>query len=634
MHNYALTKFLNNVIINITIYNREEKEVALMKRITKILSFVFALAMIFSCVPAELSASAAGYNWAGAWGTPAIESGVVVGGDSDDLDSGMHLQDYIPARSTVRTIITPTLSGTKIRLKFSNYYSPDAVTLGEVTIAKTGATKDLIKTDTLAQVTFNGGQKSITIAAGSEVYSDEINFNIKALEDVSVSVYYPKTTTMYTIGLYGGVAYLASSLGNRTHKEDMTLVASRLTFTSGSITYYTIPFLTRLDVYAQDAYSVVLLGDSTLTNEISVMLAKKLQANGIKNVGFVMSGIIGNALLTDGHGLLGKVYGDSLLERAKRDAFNVAGVKYVIVKIGENDILHPMLKSNAGMKQVYAPAIIQGYKDLAKQAYGKDIDLYLCTRTPYKGYTRNFMGSDDLEWSQKGEDILLEINKWVKNDCTKYQFAGCIDLDNIRDPKDSTKLRTHMTTDGIHFSEYGQIAVTDLIPEKAYGVNYELRDYADIIGINPYVAPAVPETTTKAPAQNNNQDNNDDNNNADENENNAPETTTATNTNQQQNQGNNIQNNFTGDIIIQSPETTTSNANQILVDNPQGNSTVQGNVSDADTKAVRQMAGFSILATVAMAIIAVASVLLMKMRPSANGIARGGKGRANQKKRV
>lgn len=606
-----------------------------MKRITKILSFVFALAMIVCCVPTELSASAASYNWAGAWGTPAIESGVVVGGDSDDLDSGMHLQDYIPARSTVRTVVTPTLSGTKIRLKFSNYYGPAAVTLGEVTVAKTGETKDIIQTDTLTQVTFNGGQKSITIAAGSEVYSDEITFNVKALEDISISVYYPKQTSMYTIGLYGGVAYLTSSLGNRTHNEDMTLVASRLTFTSGSITYNTLPFLTRVDVYAQDAYCVVLLGDSTLTNEISVMLAEKLHANGVTNVGVVMSSIIGNSLLSDGHGLLGKVYGDSLLERAKRDAFNVAGAKYVIIKIGDNDILHPMLKSNAGMKQVYAAEVIQGYKDLAKQAYGKDINLYLCTRTPYKGYTRNFMGSDDLEWSQKGEDILLEINKWVKESCTKYYFAGYINMDALRDPKDSTKLRDHMTTDGIHFSEYGQIAATDLIPETAYGVNYELKDYADIIGIDPYVAPPVVEVTTKAPAQNNNSDNNDsDNDTNNDNNNNSAETTTASDGNQQQNPGNNIQNNFTGNIIISTPETTTSNANQILVDTPQGNNNIQGNISDADSSASRQMAGFAILATVAMAIIAVSSVMLIKMRPSSNGIARGGKGRANQKKRV
>lgn len=603
-----------------------------MKRSTKVLSFIFALVMLVCCFPAELMASAASYNWVGAWGTPAVESGVVLG----DTDSGLHLRDYIPAGSTIRTVITPTISGPKIRLKFSNYYGPKAITINEATVAQTGATDDLVEEKTITQVTFNGGHTSVTIAAGSEIYSDEISFPVTALKKISISTYYRNTTTMYTTGLYNATTYLASSLGNRTHNANMTTVATRFTFTSGTITYTPVPFLTRLDVYAENAYSVVILGDSTVTNEISLMLAEKLQKNGIKNVGVVMSGIIGNELLNKGSGLLGKIYGEALLKRAKRDAFDIPGVKYVIIKIGLNDVLHPMLESNEGKMPLMTPEqVIAGYRELAQQAYGKGMNLYLCTRTPYKGYERAFLGSKDLNWTQQGENTLLKINSWVKNSCTNYGFAGYVDLDAVRDPKDTAKLRDHMTEDGAHLTKYGQIAVTDLIPEKAYGVNKELRDYADIVGIDPYVAPATPEVTTKAPANNNNNNNKPTTDNGSANVIKPAEPTTNNGS------ANVIKpaetTTYLAPGIILTPETTTmSNANEILVDTPLGNdNAVSGTVSDINTEAARQIAGFAILAAVAMAIIAVAAVMLIKMNPgSSSQLSRGGNGRAKQKKRV
>lgn len=601
-----------------------------MKRIVKVLSFMLIFAVLLGCIPAGLSVTAANDDWAGAWGTPAIESGITIG-DSD----GLHLRDYIPANSTIRTVITPTIGGTKIRLKFSNLFGPNAITINETTIAQTGETDDIIDESTVTSVTFNGGYKHVTIEPGSEVYSDPINFVTTALKKISISSYFEKTTYMYTEGLYNGVTYLTTSQGNRTHKKDMSFFATRLTFTSGSITYYTIPFLTRLDVYAPDAYCVVLLGDSTVTNDIARMLAEKLHANGIHNVGFVMSGIIGNALRRDGVGLLGKVYGESLLERAERDAFDVAGAKYVIVKVGVNDVLHPMLKSNEGkLDPVEASDIISGYKQLGQIAYARGINVYLCTRTPFKGYTRNFMGSDDLEWKQEGEDKLLEINKWVKNNAKNYNFTGYIDLDAVRDPKDSAAIRPHMTSDGAHFTEYGQIAVTDLIPEYAYGVNRELRDYADIKGIDPYVAPV-----NKPSNDNNGNNGNNGNSGGDEN------TTSATEAPTTGSSAENTTNNNGGGAVIAPENTTAGNtenttamqsANQILVETPMGeNNAQQGNATSGNPAAPRQMAGFAILAAVAMAIIAVAAIMLVKLRPaSSNGMTRGGKGRADQKKKV
>ena len=587
-----------------------------MKRFTKILSVIFAVTMIICSFPAEIISSASEYNWVGAWGSPAVENGIVLG-----ENNGLHLQDYIPAGSTIRSIIVPTVSGTKIKLKFSNYYGEKPITINEATVAQTGETDDIVVPDTITQVTFNGGETSVTIAPGSEIYSDEISFSVKALKKISVSSYYKKTTTMYTTGLYNAVTYLASSLGNRTHKETMTTVATRFSFTSGAITYTPIPFLTRLDVYAKDAYGVVILGDSTVTNDVSVMLAEKLQHNNIKNVGIVMSGIVGNELLNDGTGLIGKAYGDSLLERAKRDAFDVPGVKYVIVKIGLNDVLHPMLESNKGkMPLTTASQVIEGYRNLSQQAFGKGINLFLCTRTPYKGYERAFMGSKDLNWTQQGENTLLEINKWIKENATSNNYAGYIDLDALRDPDDSAKLRDHMTPDGAHLTNYGQIAFVDLIPEVAYGVKKELKDYADIVKIDPYVAPVAVETTKQEPTTKTNTENN----NTTTAEKTTAPTSAATTTKTAETVTNQPTQIAPGIII--SPAGTTSNTNQVIVETPLGENdqVVSGNVSDDESFTIRQTVGFAVLAVVGMAIIAVAAVMLVKIKPKSSSKAKDG----------
>ena len=257
--------------------------------------------------------------------------------------------------------------------------------------------------------------------------------------------------------------------------------------------------------------------------------------------------------------------------------------------------------------------------DVDTSMVGKGVKMYLCTRTPYKGYERAFMGSKDLTWTQQGENTLLEINSWVKNSSTSYNYAGYINLDAVRDPQDSAKLRSQMTSDGVHFTKYGQIAITDLIPEEAYGVNRELTDYAKLVNVDPYKAPAVAETTTKAPETTTTK---------------SPETTTTktpeATTNPQQ-QGETPTNLAPG--IIATPETTTlSNANQIFLDDQNGGDNVGGSVVNSGSDATVLMAIFAVLATFGMAMIAVSAFMLSGMKPA--GLTKGGNGRAKQKRRV
>ena len=92
--------------------------------------------------------------------------------------------------------------------------------------------------------------------------------------------------------------------------------------------------------------------------------------------------------------------------------------------------------------------------------------------------------------------MLLEINNWLKNN---KSHDGSIDIDKMRDEKDSAKLRDALTVDGVHFTQLGQIALTDLIPLEYFGLDSsKVRTSAQIHSVNPYrTSPTVTEPTTK-----------------------------------------------------------------------------------------------------------------------------------------
>lgn len=456
-----------------------------MKRFSKLICVITSVIMLSALIPGlSFASEASDGRWVGSWSTAPIKSGIQI------LNG--NYTDYLSARTTVRSTITPTLSGNTIRLKFSNIYGSDTVYINETTIAVTGDTDDEIDTSTLKQVTFNNGSKYANILPGNELYSDEIEFPVEALKKISISTYYENSTNLMTSGLSGGVSYTALGFGNKTHKKNLSSIATKLDLTSGTITYHTIPFLVNLDVKRTDnAYSVVIIGDSTVTNDTYLFLATKLIKNGITNVGVLNESIIGNRVIYDGASALGNLYGYSLLSRFQKDALSQAGCKYIIVKEGLNDILHPMTKS---MKDIapYASVdeIIDGYKTIAGQARKNGKKIFIITRTPYKGYTRDyFMSSDaDLEWSQKGEDMIDDINRWITNYSGGY-FDGYINADPMRDKSDPTKLMNQLTLDGAHLTSYGQIALADLLTPESYGQSGKnLTPLSSILNIDPYKA--------------------------------------------------------------------------------------------------------------------------------------------------
>ncbi len=457
----------------------------LMKKLRRLMSFALSLIIMLSCaVPLfSVQANAAG-KWVCSWATGMVDVAVSL--------ASVDLQDIIPAKSTIRMEIKVTMGGEKLRFKLSNEYGSASITVNEASVAKTkGDGKGEIDESTAKAVTF-GGESSVTIGAGETIWTDEIDYKTQALDKLSVSLYFENATYITTAGLSNARTFLGLRSvfrePSQCFAEDM-YSSREISIGSGDITYHTTPFLAAADTYVIDssAGAAVFIGDSTLVNDTYLFFAEKLVKGGIDNVSVVNQAIVANKLLSDGTGLIGKLYGKALIDRFERDALSVSGVKYIFVKIGLNDILHQFSKSMGDeVPHPSANDIIAGYKKLVETAHAKGIKIYFFTKTSWKGYERAFLGqTGDITWSREMQNMCDELDKWITTNTVSDGYIDCSPLSN---PADPDALCPSFTPDGAHLTRIASIALADLIPVKYVGVSdsTKLTKVAKIYNIDPY----------------------------------------------------------------------------------------------------------------------------------------------------
>lgn len=429
----------------------------------RLLSLALALCLAVSAllaVPAAAyseDADSAESGWIGAWSTSPVEFNLEKLLDLSDCNLGLHNLMF-------RTRLQPTVSGSQLRVTLTNEYGTGPLTVNAMTVARGCETvSSAYQLGTKVNVTFNG-KRSVTIPAGETVTSDPIDMEVSALEYLTFSTYLKDTGTMKTFGLIGGDTYI--STGNRTSVCLATGVPMRMEGDFGE--YSVIPLISNLEVYHPGGHSAVILGDSTVANDIPLLLAQKLQENGITDTGILQQAIKGNRLLADGAGTLGMIYGESALSRFERDALNQPGVDVILLKVGVNDVIHPNCESLKGK----APAVtteemIEGYETLIEAAHARGIRVYLFTRTAWKGYTRNILGTgDDIQWTEELDEMRQEINAWIRS--SENPADGYIDLDGLCTDETASELQADYTTDGAHFTAAGQQAVVDEIPLELF----------------------------------------------------------------------------------------------------------------------------------------------------------------------
>ncbi len=440
--------------------------------------------MLLLCIMTVFSVSAANSDdkWICAWGTAPTEIGI---------DGYENITAYI-GDVTARTVITPTASGSKLRIRVTNYYGSSEMKLTRVTVGKSiGGSK--VDPDSVKIVTFNEGHQSISVPAKKEYYSDPVVFDVKAGEDIAISIYIEDFTEIKTMGLSGGETYLAIG-DDFTSKESMGVgqmldnekIVELLTQFTGSdidlkLAYSfikVVPCLASVDVLAdENAYSVVVVGDSTVSNEFPLYLAQSLNEKGITNVGVVGKGIIGNRLLGEGLGYGSLIFGESMLDRFERDVLSQTGVKYVIVKIGANDIMHPVcsdvMEQYPGIKQPTWQEICLGYRKVFQMCHDAGIKVIPIGITQWKGNTRDYLGTGG-KYNRTDEEfeadwqIALNVNKWL---AASNEHDGYVNFNDISaNPKDPAAFYPEYTIDGAHPSDTLQKIWGNVFPKSLIGV--------------------------------------------------------------------------------------------------------------------------------------------------------------------
>ncbi len=240
--------------------------------------------------------------------------------------------------ATMRQVVHLTLGGQRLRVRLSNAFGTAPLHLTAVHIAKpvSPASSSTVPGSDRA-LTFSGAP-DVTIPAGAEYISDPIDYPMTPLSDLAITFYEEKPPAQET-SHPGSRATTYYTHGNLVGTEELP----------GAKTiehWYTIA---GLDVTAApSAFAVVTLGDSITDGHAATtngndrwpdVLARSLQgAAKTRNVAVVNVGTGGNRLLSDG-------LGPNALARFDRDVLARAGVRYVMVLEGINDLgtLHGLI---------------------------------------------------------------------------------------------------------------------------------------------------------------------------------------------------------------------------------------------------------------------------------------------------
>lgn len=407
-------------------------------------------------------AAAEGDVWIGTWAT--APQAAVPG----------HAQIF--RHQTLRLIVHLSAGGSKLRIRISNTFGDQPLLIGAAHMARPtdGADIDPASNRTL---TFRG-QPSTTLPAHATVVSDAVRLDVPALGDLAISLFLPETTAATTSHILAlQTNYVSAETGDATAAVKFPVAR----------TIDSWPFLTGVDVAARPgAGAIVALGSSLTDGDGSTknanrrwpdVLAERLQkdAGGRRELGVLNEGIIGNRLLSDfdsprqagGPPPLGPVFaqlgpalGPSGLARFERDVLRQAGVQYLIVALGVNDLLFPgsFIPATEG---VDSQSILSGYRQLIARAHSKGIRVIGTTIPPFEhALFRNPFY--DRFYAPEKERVREEVNAWIHS---SGEFDGVIDFDQaVRDPGHRTQIApSYDSGDHLHVNDAGNVAQANAI---------------------------------------------------------------------------------------------------------------------------------------------------------------------------
>lgn len=353
---------------------------------------------------------------------------------------------------TLRYPLTCALGGDKVRLHFSNFCGTEPVTLTQVTIAPALSDREINLKDA-ALVTFNGAE-SVTIGAGEEIFSDEINFRVKPRGKVSVSIYLGGFTLMRSaVVVKGPLSKGFFSVGNQSLASVLPLERTRTTDT-----FY---FLTGLDVFCDndDARTVILYGDSITAQSWADYLSLKSMDDPYNRTAVIRRAASGTRILREYTCLTYESYGLCGKNRFLREISTVSGADTVVIQQGINDIIHPVgTDINPFRPMSDLPTVEELYAGLefyAETAQKLNLKVMLGTLLPVYGWRT---------YAPFREEMRNAFNELIRNN-GRYEV---IDFDKaLRDNRNIAAFAEEYDSgDHLHPSEKGYEKMAEVAFKK------------------------------------------------------------------------------------------------------------------------------------------------------------------------
>ena len=364
-------------------------------------------------------------------------------------------QNALPAEdlhdATVREIFHLSLGGSALRVHVSNAFGTEALHFTSVHIARLLSPASPAIDPATDQTLKFAGNPEASVPPGAETISDPLDYAVAPLSDITVSFHLDAPPEHQT----GHPGSRATSY--YVHGDSV----SAATFTEPKRVdhWYQVSGIDVLT--ASGAAAIVALGDSITDGHGATtngndrwtdVLAARLQASpATRNIGVSNQGIGGNHLLTDG-------LGPNALARFDRDVLASAGVRWVIVFEGVNDLggLAHNGEVSAAEHAAMVQRVIAAYQQIIARAHAHGLRVYGATITPY-------VGSAYYHPGPQSEADRQTVNAWIR---AAGHFDAVIDFDAVvRDPQHPDQLLpADDCGDHLHPSPAGYKAMGEAIP--------------------------------------------------------------------------------------------------------------------------------------------------------------------------
>ncbi|WP_313175324.1 SGNH/GDSL hydrolase family protein [Massilia sp.] len=392
---------------------------------------LLAASLAVPALPARAQ-SGAGERWSATWG--AAPAGPPPSASTQSYTS-----------QTLRLVVHTSIGGNRVRVRFSNEMGSTPLRIGAASIG-VRSSSSAVSQSTLRTLSF-GGQSAITVPAGAPALSDPVELAVPAQADLAISLYLPGTVQATTLHDMALTSSYVSPAGDYTSSVSMPV--------SRSITSW--PFLTEVDVDGA-ASTLVAIGDSLTDGARSTgnvnrrwpdYLVRRLQSSlgAGGRIGVVNRGISANLLLNDYATAL--VAGRDVLERFDRDVLATAGVRYLAVLIGINDISY-----SSGSNPIPAADLIAGYRQVIARAHAHGITVIGATLPPMEGF---------VYYTAAREAVRRAANSWIR---FSGEFDAVADIEAaLRDPNDPAHiLPLYDSGDHLHPNDAGYQAMANAFP--------------------------------------------------------------------------------------------------------------------------------------------------------------------------